>query len=142
MKYDYDMVELVGGYFYNYGQSETQAYNLELYFYTDGLSIENRSQTLSGEGNLLYFEVYSPYNDQIIEGSYNLSASYHAGTYASGMLAFGYSSNETYDYVDIIDGTLTVEHDGTDYIFSFEGVTEEDIDITAYYRGSIKVLSD
>lgn len=138
--------EISKGFITNYG-SYNSAYNFDLVLVSSGLTIHESSglpDSASGNGNVVYFEMFSSSSDKLALGDYVYNDSGNAGSfdYADYMLNWNPTLQPNAFGVEIKTGTVKVINNGTEYELSFSGTNANNKTITGYYKGSLKYYID
>ncbi|NDV78696.1 hypothetical protein [Dysgonomonas sp. 511] len=138
LNYDSKSYEISGGHIldYGYGVYNESLYNLDLYLYTKGMNIDEETGDLSGEGKVVYAELWSS------------TAELTAGTYTSNpwgnevkMKANTFSSLTIWDgdtEVQFTEGTVTIGKSGDNYTITIAGTGDDGKALSASYRGTLK----
>ncbi len=142
--YDGTKHELTQGTIENYGEmTGSGAYNNDLMLmsgYTINVS-DGEIDSLSGTGNLLYFEMFSTQGEKFDIGDYLYDAdeTYAVKTFDMGTLLVNYNIlNDDGLETEIVSGKLSILSNGAEYEISFSGTDDKDKAITAYFKGSLK----
>lgn len=138
--------EISKGFITNYGLNNS-AYNLDLVLISSGLTIHEimgMPDSVSGTGNVIYFEMYSSSSDKIALGDYNYNDSGNAGSfdYAEYMVNWNSALQPNSAGLEIKTGSVKVISNGNEYELSFSGTNASNTTITGYYKGSLNYYID
>jgi hypothetical protein len=143
--------ELVKGIIYKNTERTGPPYNFDI----DLISAPTNNGIGSETCNLVALEMYTATKDYLKSGTYNYDTNEtsNAGTY-TGIIAIDINENEGFSYAyGIKSGTVLVNRSDTEYEvtidviadkYEFDSVeddfiiTESDVEITCYYKGSLK----
>jgi len=121
------------------------AYNFDITIISDSFTIYEMNgeiDSISGIGHAISFELYSSDSTDLATGEYVLDVNEtgNAGTFSWGAAAINFNTetDEGTEY-EFTQGTVTVSQNGSTYILSFECKTEDDITVTGYYNGVLKM---
>jgi hypothetical protein len=139
LKYDGEKITLDKGVIKDYGSWGEGVYNLDIYLCSTGISYDEPTNTFSGTGNYIYFELFTGTDGELTAGTYNLTDTEEAGTFDSGRLKLGvnYSDDSYEEAVDFLDGKVVIEKSGTTYKMTITGHDYLGKAISAYYAGSL-----
>lgn len=138
---------LSSGVIINYGETDPGVYNLDLSFFSDGITVVETGGMIDsayGTGNILYFEMFANIATDIPAGSYGFdTVNMGAGTFDYADYAINIDvedPNGVYD--EIYGGNVTVAKDGNTYEVNYSGTDENGKTVTAYYKGTLKYYDD
>jgi len=135
IKYDGNKYPLTKGYIKYYGDFYGSGnYNFDVYLVDNGITITQSD--LSGTGNYLYFEMWSPYSSMLMPGTYTFASNYNSYTFSIGRVDFNNGTLTQTDY-SCISGSVTVSQSGLDYIFDITLTLENGKTLTSYYKGAV-----
>ncbi len=144
-EYDGNRYALTHAYIENYGKAGPgEIYNLDLSLLSKEIEVVDSNgliTSLSGTGNGLYFEIFTPNSDKIdtlnyIYTSYQIN---NYGTFDLGYAYIGYDfQNKTGTKQEIIEGYISVEQNYPLYEIIIECTLKNSKTLTGYYKGSIE----
>ena len=139
--YDGNSYTLTKGAIINFGDYDdlkSGVYNIDLYLADDGLNIE----TMSGEGNYLYFEMFSSSDKALLSGTYDY-AEPSAFTFDLGFVFINHQpGTNTGTTVEVYDGTVTISQSGSEYTITIDCEDETGKKITGTCQGSLKYYAE
>jgi hypothetical protein len=145
-KYDGKTYKIAKGYLENYGSTLSKSvtsYNLDLTFFTSGLTYNTATGNVSGTGSYLYFEMFSTTGTQLTPGTYtyDMYESLNSGTFDYAEAGLNITiGTESGTYVDIVAGTVKVKLTDTKYEITIDLTSTENKKLTGYYKGSLTYL--
>ena len=139
---EYDLAQ---GILENYRKlDEAEDYNIDLVLISSGFVVHEvggEIDSLSGEGHLIYFEMFTSDPNKLALGDYNYDPNEtgKAGTFDDGGCLLNYDTQtEQGTFLEISGGKITVVQNGDTYEFNFDVITEGGKHITGFFKGSIK----
>lgn len=120
---------------------------MELFVLSSGIKVHDASgdyDSTSGNGQFLYFEIFSPSGGALAEGSYVFDP---RGTYKSNTFDFSIAifnsnlSKAAKESSEITAGKVTVTKQGTDYRIIFDCAIADGTRISGTYKGPLKYYS-
>jgi hypothetical protein len=139
--YDGNTYTLTQGAIINYGSYDplkSNIYYLDLYLMNDGLNLE----TMSGEGNYLYFEMFSSSDKALLSGTYNYDEP-ATFTFDLGYVFINHQpGTNTGTTVEVYNGSVTISQSGSDYTITIDCEDENGKKITGSCQGSLKYYAD
>lgn len=140
LKYDNTEYTLKSGYLENYGQDSIgAAFNVDLTMYTAEVTVHESGgavDSISGTGQVIYFEIFTSTADGIASGDYVYDA---METGANGTFDYGIFSSDisTFEAVDIEDGVVHVVKDGNTYDITIVATDVLGKNISGAYKGAL-----
>jgi len=126
----------------SYADFGNNSHNLDLLLLTDDLTIHydasNYPDSVSGNGHILYFELFSTDSTFLSAGTYGFDTNYAAGTYSSAFLA-PVVNGEVSDPDQLQSGTVEVVLN--DNVYTITGSGKDSIlgDFNFSYQGAITI---
>ncbi|NPA35970.1 MAG: hypothetical protein GXO47_03870 [Chlorobi bacterium] len=129
-----------------YIQFQGEAYNGDKYLWSvllssDEIGYDAVESTYTGKGDLVYADIVSPSDTDIIPGTYTLGkeGDYYV-SFMAGAVNFDVE-NEIGDYIDFIGGVdsgiVEISKEDDIYIFKISCVKEDGRELKGYYKGSL-----
>ncbi len=141
-KYDDKTYEMTSGVILNFGQwFDEEGYNFDLYLFSEGIQY-NGIWDITGTGHGIFFEFYSPNENELAAGTYNYDAEDSGDPFTFHYADFVIDwdiENETGTEVDIVGGSVKVEKSGSTYTITIDAVAQGGKPVTGYYKGTIPV---
>lgn len=143
LKLDGNTHELGGGILENYGTDSSGAHqgtNIDLWLYTSGIEVLTEEDSSTGEGYVLYFEIFTTAEDHLAPGTYTYALSGATNTFDIAE-SFKVKDGEDVEssYLEYSSGTLTIAKSGNTYTLDASlgggGKTA-----TAHYEGSLTMV--
>ncbi len=135
---DYEITEGRIDYYGMKKNGKTILYNFEVELFSSGIT--STGDTKSGQGNLVFMDVYST-SAASIAGTYPMGESGYEDIphFEDGLIIMnGSFDNGWPDDVGILDGsTLKISKDGDIYTFEMEWTSFDNKSITGYYKGEL-----
>ncbi|RKD90478.1 hypothetical protein [Mangrovibacterium diazotrophicum] len=123
-------------------------YLYSLVMYSGGLvykDLGSEGWTLSGEGNILQFFMFSDTGLSLEAGRYDFypDEPYPTGTFAFGLYVINWDSAEDDSEAGdlIVSGRVTVAISDDIYEFTIECTGDSGIDVCGYYKGAVRYLN-
>jgi hypothetical protein len=138
--------ELGSGFYENYGESlsgDYEGFNIDLYLFSNGIKINSNGSDyeMSGEGQILYFELFSEKGEYIPSGNYFFSASETIGTFDIGIYALNWEPEEENTvFYDIASGTVDITRNGSEYAVNLDLVDSDGTNISGEYEGTLNYI--
>ncbi len=140
-KYDGKTYEMTSGVILDWGQSWGEGYMFDLFLFSEGIQY-NDIWDITGTGHGIFFEFFSPNENELAAGTYNYDAED-----SGDPLTFHYADfvidwdieNETGTEIDIVGGSVKVEKSGSTYTITIDAVAKGGKPVTGYYKGTIPV---
>lgn len=138
--------ELGSGFYENYGESASgdyEGYNIDLYLFSKSISMNSTGNDyeMSGEGQILYFEMFADKGEYIPSDSYFFSASETIGTFDIGIYALDWEPEEENTvFYDIASGTVDISRDGSEYSINLDLTDSDGTNVTGVYNGSLEYV--
>jgi len=136
--------KIATGFLENYGSTAVKnvtSYNLDLTFFTSGITYNTINGEITGTGSYLYFEMYSTSGSQLAPGTYSfdLYETLNSGTfdYAEAGINFNFSTETGSTFVDIVAGTVVVKLTDTKYEITIDLTSTDNKKLTGYYKGTL-----
>jgi hypothetical protein len=135
---------------------DAEGYNVDLKLYSAGISYNSETDTWSGEGAILYFEMFSPSEGELSAGEYILdkSGSQSAYSFGRGYLVTGFcfeGTLKTSDFLKLVqnsenffhitDGSVHVGKSKNSFSVRVQSTTDEGRELTASYHGPLSKVS-
>jgi hypothetical protein len=132
-------------YLMNYGTSNSKgsSYNFDLLATSSGLTYDETTDEFGGQGDAIYFEMFSSDSTGIASGTYISDTTHtdNALTFSYGECYINFNiSNETGDIYELASGNIVVVRTGTTYEFTLNGTTVNNKALTAYMKATPLVL--
>ncbi len=137
-KYDGNTYEMTSGVMLNWGQFWGEGYNFDLYLFSEGIQY-NGIWDITGTGHGIFFEFYSPNENELAAGTYNFDPEDEGDpfTFASADFVLDFNiETETGTEVEITGGSVKVEKSGSTYTITIDVVAEDGKAVTGYYKGT------
>ncbi len=125
-----------------WGEETTDGpYYLDLYL-AGGFTLtdDDDDYTVEGEGNVIYFELYSSNSTSLTAGEYTYdTTSYEAFTfdYSDYLVNYNLETDEYDEMGEISSGTIDVSKDGSTYKISIDCMSSDGTAITGYFEGTL-----
>ncbi len=140
--YDGETYALDLGFIMNYGQWWGDGYNFDIFLHSDGIEISDNFMDVTGEGHGIYFEMFSPNEDDLTPGTYNWDGSDEGNpfTYTWGdiIMDWDFETDEGTE-ITFSGGNVEVEKSGSNYTIRVAVTAEDGKEITAYFRGPLPI---
>ena len=126
-----------------YGQwsSSSDSYNFDIVLFSSGFSYNHDADDLTGEGHLMYFEMFSSSSNDLMPGTYlfDIDETYAANTFGYGFFAADYIlEDETYSVGESIwAGSVEVSKTGSVYNITIDCADNEGNPVTGYFSGDL-----
>lgn len=122
-----------------YGGSETSGYNFDLLVFSSGLEPDLNTETFTGEGDFIYFELWSTSTTGLVAGTYTISTENLPNTFTSNNININYvASTKTSDAeYEASAGTVTIAVDGSTYSINFDLTVTGGKTLTGNYTGTL-----
>ncbi len=140
--YDGTNYELNNALLTEYGAVATGVYNIDVNILTPGIVIHENNNiidSITGNGNFMYFELLTSEMSTLDEGSYTYSdgTTTSVKTYTSANATFGYKAADgSYDSEqEIISGTFTVISNSSTLEVTFDCINDAGKAIKGKYKG-------
>jgi len=140
-KYDGNTYEMTNGVMLKWGQMWGEGYIFDLYLFSEGIQY-NGIWDITGKGHGIFFELYSPSENELAAGTYNFDPEDEGDPFTFSWADFVIDfdiDNEIGTEIDIVDGTVKVEKSGSTYTITIDAVAEDGKPVTGYYKGSFIV---
>ena len=135
--------DLEWGSILNYGEFEEGSgiINLDLELWSNGIESESDCD-LSGEGQGIYFEMFTSNETSLDDGTYTYSMDPELGTWDYGdyILNLDVSEDDTdieNNWIMINSGSVTIDKTGSNYNISWDLVDGDGVSITGNFSGSL-----
>ncbi len=152
--YDGNKYEIVGGIIENFGieKEDPVSYRMGLTLYSDGLFYFRSIEEFSGEGAILYINMYSSSSSDLAPGTYVFNqTSRNSLTFDGGVfienISFsmanpdGFNAKNALAAGDAIkSGTLKLTMDDQFHRITFSGKTRSDKNLKATFRGELPII--
>lgn len=144
IKYNNQTYQIDKGVIENWGKGDfDEGYNIDLTLFSDGLTpveIGGMITSASGNGHVIYFEMFTNSSTQLDNGTYDYDWSYEAGTFDYGWILINYNGDLDDAEIDqdIEDGTVTINKSGDTYEITINCTDEDGKSVTGYYKGTLK----
>lgn len=135
---------------------DAEGYNVDLKLYSAGISYNAETDTWSGEGAILYFEMFSPLEGDLSAGEYILDelGSQSAYTLGRGYLVTGFSFDGTLktadflklaqnseNFLHIVSGSVIIGKNKNSFSVRVQSTTDEGRELKASYNGPLSKIS-
>lgn len=140
-KYDGNTYEMTSGVMLNWGQWWGEGYNFDLYLFSEGINY-NGIWDITGTGHGIFFELYSPNENELAAGTYNYDPEDEGDpfTFSWADFVIDYDiENETGTEIDIVGGTVKVEKSGSTYTITIDATAQGGKPVTGYYKGTFTI---
>jgi hypothetical protein len=120
------------------------SYNMDLTFLSSGLIVhesDGEIDSLSGIGNVLYFEIFTSDSNSLDSRTYNFDPeqTYEAGTFDNGIVGMNLNVlTFEGDYFPVVSGSIEVNKNGDEYEVSINCKNGTGKTITGYFKGTLK----
>lgn len=137
--------DLSKGIIVNYGEYTEGIYEYDMEFFTSGFEFtyddDDNLDGISGEGQAIFFAIFSDGSEYPAVGEYTYSLTGEAGTFIYGQ-AYSYANTDEDEYIYsvISSGTVTVTESGNNYKISFDLKDVDGVSITGYYSESMTYM--
>jgi hypothetical protein len=140
---------VVDGTRYEWGESFMEYYpdygvnseNLDLFMFTDGITVhydsDNLPDSISGNGYVLYFELFSADSTYLSAGTYTADSTLAQGTYYSSFLA-PVTNGELSGDEELNSATVEVVREDNVYTITGSGKDGMNRDFSFSYQGAIR----
>lgn len=117
--------------------------NLDLFMLTDGVTVyynnDNYPDSISGNGYILYFEMFSADSTYLSAGTYVADTTYGQGTFATAFLA-PITNGEVDNDEQLNSATVEVARDNNTYTITGSGKDDMNRDFNFSYQGAIAIF--
>ncbi len=140
-KYDGNTYEMTSGVILDWGYSWGDGYMFDLYLFSEGIQY-NGIWDITGTGDGIFFEFYSPNENELAAGTYNYDAEDEGDPFTFSWSDFVLDfdiENETGTEIDITGGSVEVKKSGSTYTITIDVVAEDGKPVTGYFKGTIPV---
>ncbi len=132
-------------YLMKYGMTNPNgpSYNFDFLATSSGITYDVTEDEFGGQGDAVYFEMFSADSTGIASGTYTLDSNQtgNALTFSAGECFINFSpTSGSGDMYEIATGNIVVVRTGTTYEFTFNGTTVNNKAFTAYMKATPKVL--
>lgn len=146
--YDGNTYDLAQGLLFYYGQWWGDGYNFDVLLFSEGIQFsiegEDEDEWFSGSGHGIFFEFYSPSEEDLMPGTYVFdeedSGDPFTFTEYSDFVIDYDVEEETGTMMGIIGGTVEVTKSGSNYILTIEVIAEDNKPVTGSYNGPLMRL--
>ena len=140
MTYDGKEYDLAFGFIENWGDYfNSGAYNFDITLFSSGITYDTATDQTSGTGHIIYFELMSSSETQLVPGTYTFTntGDYKANTFEDAGFAINFNITTLTGEIerDITGGTLKVAKTGNVYEFTIDAIAEDSKPVTGYYKG-------
>lgn len=115
-------------------------FDVDLALYSKDIKVTSPTVT-TGEGNILYFQMYSSSLTDLPDGSYSygLESNQKAGVLwaADAMINYDFATEESDKNISLKSGTVTVSKSGSEYTINITATGASGETITGYYKGTL-----
>jgi|GEM_PF-2424687 len=135
--------EINNAYLEDYGNYGTQGTNFDLFLFTDGVTYDGNNNQFTGNGNGLYFEMFSSSSTGLATGTYtfDVDESGDPNTFDLGYIFIDYDFDGLVGtLVSITAGTVTVTRNEASYDFTFTLTTTAGNQISGNYSGTAPII--
>jgi hypothetical protein len=134
--------DLEWGSLLNFGEFEPGIINIDLELWSTGIiEPESGCDVEEGEGQGLYFEMFTSNETSLDDGTYtyNMDPALTTWDYGDYNLNISSSNSDTTDdlWVVLESGTVSIEKTGSNYNISWDLVDVNNVSITGTYSGSL-----
>jgi hypothetical protein len=145
IKYDGQEYALSTGYLEYYGKvTGKPSYNMDLTIISSGLKVHELNgeiDSVSGIGNVLYFEVFTSDSSYLDSRTYNFDpqATHEAGTFDNGIAGLNLNV-VTFEgeYFPFVSGSFKINKTGDEYEVSVNCKNGTGKTVTGYFKGPLK----
>ncbi len=143
--YDGTEINLDQGYIVDYGEYEG-LYNFDITLLSDDFEIDIANENIEGNGEMVYFEMWTEQSSGLKNGTYTLSngESDFGLTYAEFAMDFNPNEDEEEggSYLESTVAEVTVNKSGSTYTLDFELTFENGKSLTGRYVGNLIEIGD
>jgi len=144
IKYNGEEYSLSKGVLENYGKVyDMESYNMDLTLMSSGLvihEVDGAIDSLSGIGNILYFEIFTSKSGELDNGTYDFDAeeTYEPGTFDFGTVGLNLNAVTLEGEKILVEsGTIKINQTGDEFEITVNCKNETGKTITAYYKGEL-----
>ncbi len=143
LMYDSKRYEITAGILEYYGQwwKGSNGFNFDISLFSSGIFFDEEIDDLSGQGNLITFEMFSSSETELMPGIYNFDAdeSYKPGTFDWGLFVINYDIEDQTGEIsgEIESGTVKVEKSGSLYRITIDCRDNQGKRLTGYFEGNL-----
>jgi hypothetical protein len=138
--------DLEWGSLLNFGEFEPGIINIDLELWSTGLIVpESGCDPEEGEGQGLYFEMFTSNETSLDDGTYtyNMDPALTTWDYGDYNLNLDSNANNNEDlWVELESGTVSIEKTGSNYNISWDLVDVNNVSITGIYSGSLNYCDE
>ncbi|MGB3616645.1 MAG: hypothetical protein WBA12_00875 [Catalinimonas sp.] len=143
--FDGDTYELTKGFLEDFGYngifSGEETYGFDVMLISDGINYNAASEDFEGSGSLVFMDLSSTLENDLVAGTYRFSSSRGAFSLVDGVVGVNYNiADETGELLDVIGGEVTVSVDGADYTFDFDLTLDNNTTVEGRYVGTLRRL--
>jgi len=122
-----------------YGGDATTGYNFDLIVFSSGLEADIINETFTGEGEFMYFELWSTSATGLAAGTYTIAPSATPNACTSNTIYIKYNSTTelSENEYEGSSGTITIAVDGTTYSIDFDLSIIGGKALTGNYTGTL-----
>jgi hypothetical protein len=137
---------LGSGFIYNYGTNGGGVANFDLNLITDGITViydnDGEPDSVSGSGQVLYFETWSSDTTKMADGTYTIDTnSTNAGSISIGEI-ITIANGEVTDFKEIVSGSLQVTVSGNEHTITGSGKTKDGKDFSFSFKKNLNYIGD
>ncbi|NIJ53420.1 hypothetical protein [Dyadobacter arcticus] len=121
----------------------------ELFLSSSGVTVHETAgkiDSIYGAGHAIFFQLFTAGVGELGEGEYTFD--YSQGPFKTGSFVYSYAVFNA-DFVkraeniyEMIQGTVTVKKDKTDYVITFDCIEDGGKHITGFFKGPLKVYDE
>jgi hypothetical protein len=148
MTYEGTEYELANGLLIDYGKYPPhEGSGQELFLSSSGVKIHENAgkiDSIYGMGHAIFFQLFTTGKGELSEGEYKFD--YSQGPFKTGSFVYSYAVFNA-DFVtriqniyEMIQGTVTVKRDNTNYIITFDCIENGGKRIKGYFKGPLKLF--
>jgi hypothetical protein len=121
------------------GTIDNGNFNFDLELFAEGLTFHSEEDSLSGTGNVLYFEMFTSDSTGLDAGTYvfNQTTGDKTLDIASAIVNFDSELEESDEHISATSGSVTIDKDGNTYIIDIEFTDGDGNNVTAHYEGTL-----
>ncbi len=131
----------------SHGLLAYEGYSIELLLFSEGIVFDDQHSTYYGEGPMIVFAGYSPDENNLAEGTYNivLEETGEPFTFDLALLWINFNfddpdfDSQIESHIPIQVGDVQVERSGATYTITIDAMAENGKAVSGYYEGFLRV---
>lgn len=129
--------DLEWGSILNYGEYESGIINLDLEIWSNGVIEPESGCEVSGEGQGLYFEMFTSNETSLDDGTYTFNMNPALGTWDYGDYNLDLTNEAEDSWIEINSGTVSIDKTGSNYNISWDLVDVDGVSIRGNFSGGL-----